>query len=236
MCGLLILSGYAASAQTPAVSECLFTGTVFNLQDAVLSGSLVILRSAEAAKSTVADEGGKFRIKLVPGIYEPLIAQGLNVWNYMRSPINISCNSDTSLNLYIMPECVSNGCSRIGSNFDVFTKNGKIGKSKDPKLVIAYFERQKRAKNIVYYNAISTFGSFTIQAKEISFDRKTRKLVARNGWIEDGLSRQSFDERTVDIADSLLRSDFKLTTTSDMANARRLKKIYLDLKEAKIVE
>ncbi len=233
--GLLVFSGFSTLAQESGKAVCLVSGTVFDLQDAVVSGSRVVFRSRLITRVASADRKGHFQTSLEPGRYEVLIVRGVEFWNYMRSEIEISCGSPTVINFYVLPECVSYGCERLGSHFDVITKE-KSENDIGPNLVIAYLDRKRKGDNLVYLGAVLTFKEYTVKAREIRLNTKAKKLVAKGGWMESGNTRQTFDEREIEIANTLLASKFKSSTISDIKNIRGLRKLHREMKESKILK
>jgi hypothetical protein len=224
----ICLSSFSATsvfAQNTDRAECLLSGRVLDLQDAVVPGK-VILRKGTVYLSTTADQTGNFQFKVEPGSYEILIVKGLDFWNYLRSEIKVTCKLDVSVNLYVLPECVSYGCDRLGAHFDVFTNK----KSRDSDVVVAYFDHREQEDSEVYSNVVLTFNEITVRAKEIEINKKTKKVVARDGWMESGLSRQTFTDYEINIAGSSLIADLKRATILDKKNIRRLKKLYSELK------
>ncbi len=234
--GLFVFSGYSLIAQSPAKRDCSLSGTVYDLQDSVVPGSRVVFRNGKQMQKALVDQKAKFQVNLDPGTYEVLIARRMEFWNYMRSRINVTCKSDLRVNLYVLPECVSYGCERLGSHFDVFTNEKKLASEKKSEIIIAYFEKEKSGSEVVYLDGVLTFDHMTVRAKQILFNVRTNKIVARDGWIEAGDSRHYFSKHQIEISESILSSGIRRNTVLDRANIRILRKTFKEMQEAGIFQ
>lgn len=224
---LLCLSVYAQ--KTPQ-DKCIVAGTVFDTQDAVVLGSRVLFRNQIATKTVHVDQEGDYELELPSGLYNVLIVRGMDFWNYMRSEILVDCDSKEHINLYVMPECVSYGCARLGAHFDIFASYPNVSNS--PKLLISYFDRKPHGSDLVYSDVVLTFDKHTVRAKEVLFNKNSKKLVGRHGWSEAGGSREMFDVKSLEFADSILKSKFELRTVRDEKNVKGLRKLYTAFKES----
>lgn len=221
MLGLIGASADLASAQN---KSCSVSGTVSDLGDAVGPGITVQFRDASFESLALTDLNGHYSTKLDRGTYEVLLKQPLEYSNYRRGKIEVSCEADLAINLFLLPECVSYGCYRRGYSFEILSSIG--ASDSKPNLVIAYNEKSRKGSNIVYSDAMLTYRSYSLFAKEIIQDRITRLTTARNGWVEQGLTRKRFIEINVDFAPELLNPKAKLRSVTDQENVRELRSLW----------
>lgn len=221
----LAFAGFGVLAQDVAGNSCKVSGTLRDLQDAIVPNQTVWFSNDNITKKIETDQNGKYALKVDSGKYEVLIGGPFNFWNYRRGIADVTCNADIQLNLYITPECVSYGCSRLGYHFDFFS----LSPLKKPvmEMVIAYVERMKKANKLTYRGVVLTTSLTTVSAREIELDAVTSTFVAKDGWIEIEGLRSEFT--SLDLKTSLALPTTKPKTLQDQKNVKRLRALYQDL-------
>lgn len=215
----LFLSADKYLAQTKPV---LVTGTVyaFVIDDAIAPNTQILFLSPSYHKAIYADKDGKFRVELPAGIYEIYTKEGVNIAVFKRSPIDVSAGDPQTINLYLLPECVSWGCDRLSFDIDVFKRSG------DPlSVVIEFWQAKRERKSISYAGALFTYGVTTVKAKELLLDRVTGRIVARDGWIEVGNLRSAFQEKTITLGEEVLSHPESVLRLESAGYWRSLKKL-----------
>jgi hypothetical protein len=216
-----------AFSQAPVSTSCELSGTVFDQSDSIVPNVGILFVVGTSYFSTRSDGEGRFRINMNPGRYEVLLRLPLEFWIYERSEITVDCKDSLTINLYALPMCVSFGCDPIGYSFDRFKRKDlpdSLG------MVIAYEERKIRGGERRYADAFLTFGLTTVYAREIVVDTKKRKVVAMDGWVENGTSRTKFENQIIQIATEYLIGEVETESISDRENQKRLKKLAETLK------
>lgn len=222
MFGLVGASAGLSSAQT---NRCSVSGTVSDLGDAVGTGITVQFKNASFESLAETDLNGRYSTKLNKDLYEVLLKGPFEYFNYRRAKVEVSCETNLAINLYLLPECVSYSCGRRGYSFEILKSVSNSDST--PNLVIAYNEKNRKGNDIIYSDAMLTYNSYSLFAKEITQDRITRRTTARNGWVEQGQIRKPFKEINVDFAPELLNPKAKLRSMPDRENVRALRKIWL---------
>jgi hypothetical protein len=214
-------------SQASDATTCELSGTVFDQSDALVPNVEILFVNGTSYFSTRSDGEGQFRINLNPSRYEVLLRLPFDFWIYERSKIKVDCKGLLTINLYAPPMCVSFGCDPMGYSFDRF-------KRKDlpdaPEMVIAYNERKTRGGERTYIEGFLTYGPTTVHAREIVVDPTRKKVLALNGWIEDGKSRSNFENQTIQFATEFLGGTIETESISDRENRKRLKKLNETLK------
>jgi len=190
-----------------------------DLQSALAPNVLVEFvnaRSASETYSTRTDVNGRYSVRVPANIYEIRLKRGVDYANFNRATIGLTCSDSVQINLYLLPECVSYGCTRAGYQFDLFTG----ADSKFQNLVIAYASKKKAKGRAIYENAVVTFGGYTLNANEVIQDTRTKVMWAKGpGWIENGQDRKIFNDRLeIDFASELLNTGVKIKTLKDKDN------------------
>lgn len=228
----LAITGFGVLAQDVPGNSCKVSGTLRDLQDAVVPNQTVWFRDGDITRKIKTDGHGKYALTVDSGKHEVLIGGQFNFWNYRRGILNVSCDADIQLNLYMTPECVSYGCTRLGSHFDFFSLKPSMKSGMD--MVIAYDSRKKKAGKFVYTRAVLTTNVITVLAEEIDFHADTSTLVARDGWIEIEGSRSAFS--ILDLETKVTVPKSKPRTLCDRENIKHLKSLYENLsKPSKVI-
>lgn len=204
----------------------LIAGTVYAYvtDDAIAPNTQILFLSTKYHKAIYAGKDGQYHVELPAGIYEIYTKEGVNIAVFKRSPIDVSAGDHQTVNLYLLPECVSWGCDRLSFDIDVFKRTG------DPlSVVIEFWQAKRERKSISYAGALFTYGLTTVKAKELLLDTVTGRVVARDGWIEVGNLRSSFQEKPITLGEEVLghpESVVRLKSYSYWRSLRKLDKLF----------
>ena len=172
------------------LNKCEVRGKVTDRNDYVEPGAIVIFKNLRTTHQSVTDEHGDYSLDLPQDTYEIVVSRASEL-RYKRAKIQVSCPSDISINIYLLPECVSYGCKRAGFGFSNYSKTWI--KKPGLNLLIAYNTRKTSRLRNVYDDAMLTFNNYTLSASRIVQNLKSKTILAEKGWIEDGKNRRKFD-------------------------------------------
>ena len=176
-------------------SECKIHGQVFDLNEAIVLGTMVTYSNWTIKKSTmVSVEKGEYDLLLPAGIYDVTLATGMNKPPFKRSRIEHSCSNTLKVNLWIHPYCVS------GCRSNVFSKTLPKDWSENRQLdiVITNTGSKTSKEGKVYYVGLLTYNNYTVYAEELVVDSKAKIITAKGKVrVEDGESRQVYDRVTM---------------------------------------
>lgn len=184
----------------PSVDTVVLTGKVMDKSGAIAPGIQLSFRNTSATAQVVADSEGRFNVTLRQNIYELELFRGKTKMLYKRSKIDLSDVSQLTMNIVLLPQCVSLGCERLGYDFTTLPGGWLKGPPLD--LVIAYNEKKDSGGAKKFSDAILTYGRYTIAADLINVEGN--QLLATNGWIEDGYIRRSFTKLNLSLTEGPL--------------------------------
>jgi len=186
--------------------ECEVVGQVTDLQGGLDMNSKVRYRSmnGEEVGTNISDRDGRYSIKLRDGTFEVSVNLGAYPGRYKRANITIACQSKTLVNLYLLPECVSFGCNRLG--FDFVTYGPKWTKDPVRNMSIAFSKRKKVGTTVIFEVAVLTYDFYTIKGERIVQDLSTGKILIQGpAWLDDGKNNRDIESLVVSFTDKGIR-------------------------------
>ena len=205
-------------AQKAPTQTCKITGTVTDLSDAIVGGGQLFFISKATTHKTQITEG-TFEVELPQGTYDILSEF------QKHANLIISCRNDPPVHIYSLPACVSEGCPKLGADFDVY-ESGEA-ETEALNLVIAHYKKKKSRDQIIYSKAILTYQHYTVIADELVVDRKSRQLTWRGDCsIDDGFGKKKCTETSLNLAPQIMNSNGKVRTVTDVQNERTQHKFF----------
>ena len=213
LCAACCICGYGQ--QLPQ-AECEIKGKVTDLNGAIASGGAIFFVNPSITKR-VQILDGKYNAVLPKGDYEVVALY------HKRAIIRVSCANDPQLNLYLLPACVSEGCSDMGADFDVFSAREGNGLN----AVVAHYSKRKTGNDRIYEKAILTFKNFTVYSEQLVINTKKQEIRAIGTcWVDDGKTKAKCVKENIDLADSVINKGSTLTSVSDVKYYRSIKKYF----------
>src|SRR5476651_23056 len=114
---VVLIAGAVKSSSQEIVSvgrqEFKVHGRLLDPHDNPINNSKVIFRNGKIVKVVVSGKDGEYQIALPAGIYDISVIFGVSLANYKRGRFAVSGGDEPELNVILLPECFSEGCSRV---------------------------------------------------------------------------------------------------------------------------
>jgi len=175
--------------------ECVISGEV-SYPSGLLPSIEITFKGQQVEKSTVSNNEGAYNIKLSVGVYEITLKRGVAFMPYKRSKLDVSCESNLTVNLYPQFERISYGDKSPEHKFILFSDQWTSDKRLN--LVISYLNKEKKENTVIHTDAMFTYNNLTISADKLIQNFKKKTITAKgNVWLEDGEKRTNYEKLTV---------------------------------------